>query len=77
MAYANGFTLWNYQTTDTLSAVKTEGYFDEVAPFARKGDMIIAVASAEGIIEPAILFVGTASSDAVSVVEVAAPAASA
>lgn len=40
MAYANGFTLWNYATSDTLAVVKGSGYFNEIAPFARVGDMV-------------------------------------
>lgn len=41
MAYANGFTLWNYATSDTLAVVKGSGYFNEIAPFARVGDMVL------------------------------------
>ena len=35
MAYANGFTLWNYQTPDTLETVTASGYFNEASAFAR------------------------------------------
>lgn len=45
MAYANGFTLWNYQTPDTLETVTASGYFNEASAFARKGDMILTVAN--------------------------------
>lgn len=74
MAYANGFTLWNYTTADTLAAVKGNGYFDETAPFVRKGDMILVNASAEGTLEPAVLSVSEIVSGAVTIVQIA-PAA--
>ena len=30
MAYANGFTLWNYTTPDALTDVNTAGYFNDI-----------------------------------------------
>lgn len=57
MSYANGFTLWNYSSDDSLETIKGEGYFNETAPFARKGDMILVVAGKETAIEAAILFI--------------------
>ncbi|MGZ8409429.1 MAG: hypothetical protein ACXWVS_05825 [Hyphomicrobium sp.] len=41
LAYANGFTLWHYGTTDTAAVVDTAGYFDSAADMLRAGDMII------------------------------------
>lgn len=41
LAYANGFTLWHYGTTDTAAVVDTAGYFDRAADMLRAGDMII------------------------------------
>ena len=41
LAYANGFTLWHYGTTDTAAVVDTAGYFDTAADMLRVGDMII------------------------------------
>ena len=69
MSYANGFTLWNYSTKDTLTQVKAAGYFNETSPFARRGDMILINASVASSLEPAILSV---SSNAEGVVTVAA-----
>ena len=43
LAYANGFTLWHYTTSDTTADVMADGYFgqqSESGPAA--GDMIIA-----------------------------------
>lgn len=57
MAYANGFTLWNYQTTDTIGDLKEQGYFNETAPFARPGDMIMVTANSQADIQSAILSV--------------------
>ncbi len=74
MAYANGFTLWNYSTEDDLTAVKGSGYFNEIAPFARKGDMILANTSVESTLAPAILSVVSVEDGAVSV-SALAPAA--
>jgi hypothetical protein len=41
LAYANGFTLWHYGTTDTAVDVDTTGYFNSAADMLRVGDMII------------------------------------
>lgn len=41
LAYANGFTLWHYGTTDTAAVVDTAGYFDSAADMLRAGDIII------------------------------------
>lgn len=71
MAYANGFTLWNYTTGDEFSAVKTAGYFNEIAPFARPGDMVLVNANAASAPQPAILSVGAVSAESVTVTVVA------
>lgn len=75
MAYANGFTLWNYSTADTLTAVKAEDYFNETAPFVRPGDMILIVASNTAeTVESAVLAVSKINDGAVSVAAVLATA---
>ena len=75
MAYANGFTLWNYNTADTLETVKGANYFDDIAPFARVGDMILTVADNQSTVAPAILAVTTISKGAVSVSDFTSSAA--
>lgn len=75
MAYANGFTLWNYNTPDTLEVVTAEGYFNETSPFARKGDMILVVANSESTISPAILAVTNIASGTVSATDFSKAAA--
>lgn len=39
LAYANGFTLWHYTTSD--ADVETANYFDEAANTLRVGDMVL------------------------------------
>lgn len=75
MAYANGFTLWNYQTSDTLEAVKGEGYFNDVSAFARKGDMILVVANNAAAVAPAILSVSDIAAGSVTVTDIVPSAA--
>lgn len=41
LAYANGFTMWHYRTTDTYEEVTSRGYFNGAADMVRAGDMII------------------------------------
>lgn len=48
LAYANGFTLWHYRSTDPLEALTAgkesfgRGYFDSAGEMLRSGDQIIA-----------------------------------
>lgn len=42
LAYANGFTLWHYKTTDPSSDVDTAGYYNGAATLLRVGDFILA-----------------------------------
>jgi hypothetical protein len=42
LAYANGFTLWHYATTDLSAEVDTSGYLNDAADIVRVGDMILA-----------------------------------
>lgn len=67
LAYANGFTLWNYSTEDSLSTVKGAGYFNEISPFARAGDMILTNASNNSTLETAILSVSKIADGVVTV----------
>lgn len=77
MAYANGFTLWNYSTEDDLNTVKGSGYFNDIAPFARKGDMILTNAGTASTLEPAVLSVSSIEDGEVSVAVLATPTAAA
>lgn len=72
MAYANGFTLWNYSTTETLANTKAEGYFNDVATFARVGDMILVVANKDADVAAAIFVVASINNGVVVVKSFAA-----
>lgn len=48
LAYANGFTLYHYSTTDTAAVVDTEGYFNAAADQLRIGDRIMATVDTDG-----------------------------
>lgn len=46
LAYASGFTLWHYTTTDAVATVGAAGYFNDAADMLRRGDMILATGEA-------------------------------
>lgn len=75
MAYANGFTLWNYSSEDDLNTIKGSGYFNDIAPFARKGDMILTNAGTASTLEPAVLSVSSIEDGTVTVAALATSAA--
>lgn len=41
LAYANGFTVWHYRTTDLLRDVTEQGYFDPANDMLRTDDRIM------------------------------------
>ena len=45
IAYANGFTLWHYAANETMTAITTSGYFNNVITLMNSGDIIIINAS--------------------------------
>lgn len=47
IAYANGWTLWQYYTEDSLKTVEVDGYFDKVSCLCATGDIIIIVAKGQ------------------------------
>ena len=47
IAYANGFTLWYYSANETMTAISTSGYFNNVSTLMNTGDIIIINASDE------------------------------
>lgn len=48
LCYANGFTLWHYTTTDTISEVNSAGYFNGASMMVRIGDMFMANIDTDG-----------------------------
>jgi hypothetical protein len=41
LGYSNGFTLWQYRSTDTLNTIMAAGYFNSAANMLRVGDEIM------------------------------------
>lgn len=41
IAYANGFTLWHYASSETLAVITASGYFNSVKSLVNTGDIII------------------------------------
>ena len=42
IAYANGFTLWHYSSSDnTLAEIETDGYFNPIDKLCAVGDIIV------------------------------------
>lgn len=48
LAYANGFTLWHYTTTDPHTTVRQSGYFNADSHMLRVGDMMMANTDTDG-----------------------------
>ena len=47
VAYANGWSLWQYYAEDSLEKVEIDGYFDKVKHLCATGDIIIIVAKGQ------------------------------
>ena len=45
IAYANGFTLWHYSASETMSTITANGYFNSVKTLMNIGDIVIINAS--------------------------------
>lgn len=41
LAYANGFTLWHYKTSNTLYEVNGPNYFGDASDMFAVGDMVL------------------------------------
>lgn len=76
LAYANGFTLWGYITTDTNEVVNAPGYFNPSVDMVRSGDIIIANTSmGDGDIPSAsLIFITHAKDETVTTVNMIPPA---
>jgi len=57
LAYANGFTLWHYRSSDSANDVLTCGHFDEAADMLRVGDLVFANLEFEGVTQSGMLTV--------------------
>jgi hypothetical protein len=57
LAYANGFTLWHYRTSDAISTVETAHYFNAAQNMLRVGDMILSNTGASGSVNNGVYVV--------------------
>ena len=69
LAYANGFTLWHYATTDAAADVDTAGYFNTAADMVRVGDMLLANVDTDGTPQSGIFLVNANASGTVDVAD--------
>jgi len=69
LAYANGFTLWHYTTTDTAATVDSADYFNDAADMLRVGDMLFANVDTDGTPAGGIFYVNANASGAVDVAD--------
>ncbi len=71
LAYANGFTLWHYESADGAATLASFGYFDQAADLFRRGDIVIAT-TADGA---SLLTVASCDGERVQIAALAASAA--
>lgn len=69
LAYANGFTLWHYATTDTAASVDSAGYFNDASDMLRVGDMLFANVDTDGTPAGGIFYVNANASGTVDVAD--------
>ncbi len=72
LAYANGFTLWHYATTDPGADVDTAGYFNSAADMVRVGDMMLANVDTDGTPASGIYLVNANTGGTVDVADMTA-----
>jgi len=72
LAYANGFTLWHYATTDNGADIDTAGYFNDAADMVRVGDMMLANVDTDGTPASGIYLVNANASGVVDVADMTA-----
>jgi hypothetical protein len=49
LAYANGFTLWHYRTSDSAADVDNAGYFNGASRMVRVGDFIMLSSGVDSV----------------------------
>lgn len=69
LAYANGFTLWHYTTSDSAATVDSSGYFNAAADMMRRGDVVLANTGSGGSTAGGIFLVASNSGGVVDVAD--------
>ena len=66
LAYANGFTLWHYTSTDTATVIEAANYFNDAADILRANDLIVVNVDTDGTVSSKIIGVSGVSAGAVT-----------
>jgi hypothetical protein len=72
LMYANGFTLWQYKSTDAANTIDTAGYFNSASSMLRQNDVIIINASTGGTATCGLAFVNANSNGVVDIADITA-----
>lgn len=72
LAYANGFTLWHYRTTDSAADVDNARYFDGASRMLRVGDFIMLSAGVDSVPSYGIVVVASNANGNVDVTNLSA-----
>ena len=72
LAYANGFTLWHYRTSDSAADVDNARYFDAAGRMLRVGDFIMLCAGVEGVSSYGVCVVASNANGSVDVTNLTA-----
>jgi len=59
LAYANGFTLWDYQTPDAIGDVLSEGYFLDASDMLRAGDILVVKSNTDDEVQAHLVLVAS------------------
>lgn len=67
LAYANGFTLWHYRTSDGAADIDNAGYFNGASRMVRVGDFIMVNAGVDGVPSYGVMVVASNANGSVDV----------
>ena len=70
IAYANGFTIWHYKTTENKNTLLSDGYFSTMKNSFMKGDIIIAITETSSDAKANMLLVSNINNNAVKIIEI-------
>ena len=70
LAYANGFTLWHYKSSDLSANIDTTGYFNDAANMLRVGDFILANTAINATVSSGVFVVRANDGEAVDVANI-------